>query len=153
VTALAEIISEVRGALGVGVEALTDPTMLVQLPNGNNGLPANVGVLHCNGIQDSKLAIDAVVSGLFGVFSSPPSLYVAICRAEKTNFDKYSEGVRNRPDTGFIPFAVTEFSALGGHATAFFAELVRKTAASMKMKIIYNNYRYRDVRLLSKATY
>jgi hypothetical protein len=28
VTALAEIISEVRGALGVGVEVLTDPTML-----------------------------------------------------------------------------------------------------------------------------
>jgi hypothetical protein len=31
VTALAEIISEVRGAFGVGVEVLTDPTMLVQL--------------------------------------------------------------------------------------------------------------------------
>jgi hypothetical protein len=27
-TALAEIISEVRGALAVGVEVLTDPTML-----------------------------------------------------------------------------------------------------------------------------
>jgi hypothetical protein len=40
------IISEVRGALGVGVEVLTDPMMLVQLPNGNDGLPADVGVLH-----------------------------------------------------------------------------------------------------------
>jgi type II secretory pathway predicted ATPase ExeA len=30
-TALKEIISEVRGALGVGVEVLTGPTMLVQL--------------------------------------------------------------------------------------------------------------------------
>jgi hypothetical protein len=29
VKALAEIISEVRGALGVGVEVLKDPTMLV----------------------------------------------------------------------------------------------------------------------------
>jgi hypothetical protein len=29
--ALAEIISEIRGALGVGVEVLIDPTMLVQL--------------------------------------------------------------------------------------------------------------------------
>jgi hypothetical protein len=43
VTALAEIISEVRSALGVGVEVLTDPTMLVQLPNGKDGLPADVG--------------------------------------------------------------------------------------------------------------
>jgi hypothetical protein len=29
VTALAEIVSEIRGALGVVVEVLTDPTMLV----------------------------------------------------------------------------------------------------------------------------
>jgi hypothetical protein len=43
-TALGEIISEVRDALGVGVEALADPAMLVQPPNGNDGLPADVGV-------------------------------------------------------------------------------------------------------------
>jgi hypothetical protein len=63
VTPLAEIISGVRGALGVGVEVLTDPTMLVQLPNGNDGLPADVGALHFHGIRGSKLALDAVVSG------------------------------------------------------------------------------------------
>jgi hypothetical protein len=51
VTALAEIISEVRGALGVGVEVLTDSTMLVQLPNGNDGLPADVDVLHYHGYE------------------------------------------------------------------------------------------------------
>jgi hypothetical protein len=89
VTALAEIISEVRGALGVGVEVLTDPTMLVQLPNGNDGLPADVGVLHYHGIRSSKLAIDAVVSGVFGV-SSPPSPEVALRRPKKTKFEKYS---------------------------------------------------------------
>jgi hypothetical protein len=71
VTALAEIISEVRGALGVSVEVLTYPKMLVQLPNGNDGLPVDVGVLYYHGIRGSKLALDAVVSGLFGV-SSPP---------------------------------------------------------------------------------
>jgi hypothetical protein len=60
VTALAAIISEVRGALEVGVEALTDPMMLAQLFNGNNGLPADVGVLHYHGIRSSKNAIDAV---------------------------------------------------------------------------------------------
>jgi hypothetical protein len=70
VTALAEIISEICRALGVGVEALMDPTMLVQFPNGNDGLPAGVGVLHYHGIRGSKLALDAVAYGLFGV-SSP----------------------------------------------------------------------------------
>jgi hypothetical protein len=70
VTFLAEIISEVRGALGVGVEVLTDPTMLVHLPSGNDGLPADVGVLHYHGIRGLKLALNSAVSGLFGV-SSP----------------------------------------------------------------------------------
>jgi hypothetical protein len=92
VTALAEIISEVRGALAVGVEVLTDHTMLVQLLNGNDGLPADVGVLHYHGIIGSKLSLDAMVSGLFGVFS-PPSPDVALRSAEKTKFEKYcSEG-------------------------------------------------------------
>jgi hypothetical protein len=85
VTALAEIISEVRGALGVDVDVLTDPTMLVQLPNGNDGLPEDVGVLHFHGIRGSKIALDAIVSGLFGV-SSPPSPEVALRHAEKTEF-------------------------------------------------------------------
>jgi hypothetical protein len=64
-----------------------------QLPNGNDGLPADVGVLHYHGIRGSKLALDAVVSGLFGV-SSPPSPEVALRHAEKTKLEKYSEGVR-----------------------------------------------------------
>jgi hypothetical protein len=55
VTAPAEIISEVRGALGFGVEVLTYPMMLVQLPNGNDGLPADVGVLHYHGIRAQNL--------------------------------------------------------------------------------------------------
>jgi hypothetical protein len=44
-TALAEIVSEVCGTLVVGVEVLTNPTMLVQLPNGNDGLPCGCGCL------------------------------------------------------------------------------------------------------------
>jgi hypothetical protein len=106
VTALAEVISEVYGALGVGVEVLTYPTMLVQLPNGNDGSPADVGVLHYHGIRGSKLAVDAVVFGLFGV-SSPPSPEVTLRCAYKTKFESYSEGVKSRPDIRFIPFAVT----------------------------------------------
>jgi hypothetical protein len=74
VTTLAEIISEIRGTLGVGVEVvLTEPTMmLVQLLNGNDGPPEDAGVLHHHGVRGSELTLDAVVSSLFGV-SSPPS--------------------------------------------------------------------------------
>jgi hypothetical protein len=70
--ALAEIISEVRSALGVGVEVLTDPLMLVEPPNGNGSLPADVGVLQYDNIRGSTLALDAAVFCLFGA-SSPPS--------------------------------------------------------------------------------
>jgi hypothetical protein len=51
------------------------------------------------------------------------SLEVALRHAEKTKFEKYSEGVRSHPD--IIPFAVTEFGTLGGHATAFLTELAK----------------------------
>jgi hypothetical protein len=102
VTALAEISSEVCGAFGVGVEVLTNPTMLVQLPNGNDGLPAGAGVLHYHDIRGSKLALDAVVSSLFGV-SRPSSPETALRRAETTTFEKYSEGVMSRPDIASVP--------------------------------------------------
>jgi hypothetical protein len=108
--------------------------MLVQLPNGNDGLPADVGVLHYHGIRGSKLALDAVVSGLFGV-SSRMFPEVALRSAEKTKFEKYSEGVRSRPDIRIIPFAVTEFGTLGGHATAFLTELAKHVAASKGMNV------------------
>jgi hypothetical protein len=98
--------------------------MLVQLSSGNDGLPADVGVLHYHGIRNSKHTLDAVVSGLFGV-SCRPAPEVALRRVEKTKFEKYSEGVRSRPDIRFIPFAVTEFGTLGGHATAFSTELAK----------------------------
>jgi hypothetical protein len=65
----------------------------------------------------------------FGV-SSPPPPEVALRHIEKTKFEKYSEGVRSRRDIHFIPFAVTDFGALGGHATAFFSELAEQAAAS-----------------------
>jgi hypothetical protein len=91
VTALAEIISEGRVALGVGVEVLTHPTMLVQLPNGNDLLRGCGCLALLSRHPRLKLALDAVISGLFGV-SSPPSPEVALHHAEKTKFEKYSEG-------------------------------------------------------------
>jgi hypothetical protein len=90
-----------------------------------------VGFLHYHGIRGSKLALDAVVSGLLGV-PSPPSLEVILSRGEHTKFEKYLEGVRSRPDIRFIPFAVTEFGALGGHDTAFLDKRPKKAAASNK---------------------
>jgi hypothetical protein len=90
VTVLAEIVSEVRGALGVSVEVLTDLTMVVQLPNGNDGLPADAGVLHYHGIRGSKLPLNAAVSGVLGVSNPPPPSFFrfALSRVEKANFDK-----------------------------------------------------------------
>jgi hypothetical protein len=43
--------------------------------------------------------------------------------------------VRSRPDIRFIPFAVTEFGALGGHATAFSNELAKHATASKGMHV------------------
>jgi hypothetical protein len=71
---------------------------------------------------------------LFGV-SSPPSPEVALRHAEKAKFEKYSEGVRSRPDIRFIPFAVTEFGTLGCHATAFLTELDNHAAAFKGMHV------------------
>jgi hypothetical protein len=93
-----------------------------------------LGVLHYHCIRGSKLALDSMVSGLFGV-SSPPSPEVALRRVEKTKLEKYSEWVRSRPDIRFIPFAVTEFGSLGGHATAFLTKLAKHAAASKGMHV------------------
>jgi hypothetical protein len=90
--------------------------------------------LHYHGTRGSKLALDAVVSGLFGV-SSPPSPEVALQRDEKTKFEEYSEGLRSCPDIRFIPFAVTEFGPLGGHATALLTELAKQASASKGMHV------------------
>jgi hypothetical protein len=115
--------------------------MLVQLPNGNDGIPADVGVLHYHGIRGSKLALDAVVSGLLCV-SSPPSPEVALRHAEKTSkFEKYSEGGRSRPDIRFNPFAFTEFGTLGGHATALLTEQAKHAAKGMHVGKLLASWR------------
>jgi hypothetical protein len=132
--ALAEIISEVLGALRVGVELLTDPTMLVQLPNGNDGLPADVDVLHYHGIRGSTLALDDVIP-VCSAFLAPrlPTSLCAVLR--RPSFKKYSEWVRSRPDIRLIPFEVTEFGTLGGHAAAFLTGLAKQAAASEGMHV------------------
>jgi hypothetical protein len=93
-----------------------------------------VGVLHYHGIRGSKLALDAVLSDLFGV-SSTPCPEVALRRVEKTKFEKYYEEVISHPDIRFIPCAVTEAGTLGGHATAFLTELAKLVAAPKGMHV------------------
>jgi hypothetical protein len=48
----------------------------------------------------------------------------------KTKFEKFSEEVWTRPNIRFIPFTVTEFGALGDHATVILNELAKQAAAS-----------------------
>jgi hypothetical protein len=50
-------------------------------------------------------------------------------------FEKYSEGVRSRPVIRFIPFAVTEFGALGSHATDLLNEQANLATASKGMHV------------------
>jgi hypothetical protein len=51
-------------------------------------------------------------------------------------FEKYSMGMRSRPDDiRFIPRAVTEFGTLGGHATVFLTELAEHVVASKVMHV------------------
>jgi hypothetical protein len=141
------LLAQVRNLVRTFVEECSNPFFLEMISktkqeektpttssNGNDGLPADVCVLHYHGIRGSKLAIDAVVSGLFGV-SSPPSPEVTLRHVEKTKFEKYSEGVRIRPDIRFIPFALTKFGTLGGHTTAFLTELAKMAAASKGMHV------------------
>jgi hypothetical protein len=60
-TALAKITSKIHGELGVSVKVLTDPTILEELPNGNDGSNADMGVLHYYGTRSPRFALDAVV--------------------------------------------------------------------------------------------
>jgi hypothetical protein len=43
--------------------------------------------------------------------------------------------VKSRPDIRFIPFALTEFGTLGGHAAAFLTELAKHGTASKGMHV------------------
>jgi hypothetical protein len=66
VTALAESSPRfMASSPGVSVKVFTDPTILAKLPNGNDGLPKDMGVVQCHGIRSSKIPLRAVISGLF----------------------------------------------------------------------------------------
>eukprot|EP00873_Tetraselmis_striata_P027880 jgi/Tetstr1/448144/TSEL_035437.t1 len=67
---LSDICHDVKSALGVGVQILTDPSVLVSLPKGSDGRPADVGLFGYGGIRGNTVAIDTTIAPILGVSSS-----------------------------------------------------------------------------------
>eukprot|EP00873_Tetraselmis_striata_P012269 jgi/Tetstr1/432533/TSEL_021906.t1 len=131
---LSDICHDVKSALGVGVQILTDPSVLVSLPKGSDGRPADVGLFGYGGIRGNTVAIDTTIAPILGVSTSDPT--TALRAAERRKIQKYDEGVRNAAGVlRFVPFAVSEFGSLAPHAEAFLVELAKASQAHTGQKI------------------
>eukprot|EP00873_Tetraselmis_striata_P045889 jgi/Tetstr1/466153/TSEL_010714.t1 len=131
---LSDICHDVKSALGVGVQILTDPSVLVSLPKGSDGRPANVGLFGYGGISGNTVAVDTTIAPILGVSTSDPT--TALRAAERHKIQKYDEGVRNAAGMlRFVPFAVSEFGSLAPHAEAFLVELAKASHAHTGKKI------------------
>ena len=86
-----------------------------------------MGLRNYGGMRGNVVAIDVTVAALLGASSPAPS--VAVRRAERAKVEKYDEAARaNAGPLRFVPFAVSEFGALGPHAQAFLVELAKLAA-------------------------
>eukprot|EP00873_Tetraselmis_striata_P020702 jgi/Tetstr1/440966/TSEL_029234.t1 len=131
---LSEICHDVKSAVGVGVQILTDPSVLVSLPKGSDGRPADVGLFGYGGIRGNTVAVDTTIAPILGVSTSDPT--TALRAAERHKIQKYDEGVRNAAGMlRFVPFAVSEFGSLAPHAEAFLVELAKASHAHTGQKI------------------
>eukprot|EP00873_Tetraselmis_striata_P027526 jgi/Tetstr1/447790/TSEL_035120.t1 len=131
---LSDICHDVKSALGVGVQILTDPSVLVSLPKGSDGRPADVGLFGYGGIRGNTVAIDTTIAPILGVSSSDPT--TALRAAERHKIQKYDEGVRNAAGMlRFVPFAVSKFGSLAPHAEAFLVELAKASHTHTGQKI------------------
>eukprot|EP00873_Tetraselmis_striata_P035235 jgi/Tetstr1/455499/TSEL_042327.t1 len=120
--------------MGVGVQILTDPSVLVSLPKGSDGRPADVGLFGYGGIRGNTVVVDTTIAPILGVSSSDPT--TALWAAERHKIQKYDEGVRNAAGMlRFVPFAVSEFDLLAPHAEAFFVELAKASHTHTGQKI------------------
>eukprot|EP00873_Tetraselmis_striata_P016210 jgi/Tetstr1/436474/TSEL_025302.t1 len=120
-----------KSALGVGVQILTEPSVLVSLPKGSDGRPANVGLFGYGGINGNTVAVDTTITPILGVSSSGPTTALRAARRLK-----YDEGVRNAAGMlRFVPFAVSEFGSLAPHAEAFLVELAKASHTHAYQKI------------------
>eukprot|EP00873_Tetraselmis_striata_P004982 jgi/Tetstr1/425246/TSEL_015701.t1 len=125
---LSDICHDVKSALGVGVQILTEPSVLVSLPKGSDGRPADVGLFGYGGIRGNTVAVDTTIAPILGVSTSDPT--IALRAAERRKIQKYDEGVRNAAGMlRFVPFAVSEFGSLAPHAEAFLVELAKASQA------------------------
>eukprot|EP00873_Tetraselmis_striata_P006956 jgi/Tetstr1/427220/TSEL_017408.t1 len=132
---LSDICHDVKSALGVGVQILTDPSVLVSLPKGSDGRPADVGLFGYGGIRGNTVAVDTTIAPILGVSSSDRPT-TALRAAERHKIQKYDEGVRNAASMlRFVPFAVSEFGSLAPHAEAFLVELAKASQAHTGQKI------------------
>eukprot|EP00873_Tetraselmis_striata_P035177 jgi/Tetstr1/455441/TSEL_042270.t1 len=124
---LSDICHDVESALGVGVQILTDPSVLVSLPKGSAGRPADVGLFGYGGIRGNTVVVDTTIAPILGVSSSDPT--IALRAVKRHKIQKYDEGVRNAAGMlRFVPFAVSEFGSLAPHAEAFLVYADRKTS-------------------------
>eukprot|EP00873_Tetraselmis_striata_P028953 jgi/Tetstr1/449217/TSEL_036424.t1 len=131
---LSDICHDVKSALGVGVHILTDPSVLVSLPKGSDGRPADVGLFGYGGIRGNTVAVDTTIAPILGVSTSDPT--TALRAAERHKIQKYDEGGRNAAGMlRFVPFAVSEFGSLAPHAEAFLVELAKASHAHTGKKI------------------
>eukprot|EP00873_Tetraselmis_striata_P024040 jgi/Tetstr1/444304/TSEL_032195.t1 len=125
---LSDICHDVKSALGVGVQILTEPSVLVSLPKGSDGRPADVGLFGYGGIRGNTVAVDTTIAPILGVSTPDPT--TALRAAERHKIQKYDEGVRNAAGMlRFVPFAVSEFGSLAPHAEAFLVELAKASQA------------------------
>eukprot|EP00873_Tetraselmis_striata_P023479 jgi/Tetstr1/443743/TSEL_031731.t1 len=81
----------VKSALGVGVQILTDPSVLLSLPMGSDGRPADVGLFGYGGIRGNTVAIDTTIAPILGVSSSDPT--TALRAAERHKIQKLNKRV------------------------------------------------------------
>eukprot|EP00873_Tetraselmis_striata_P034514 jgi/Tetstr1/454778/TSEL_041661.t1 len=123
---LSDVCHDVKSALGVGVQSLTDPSVFVSLPKSIDGRPADVGLFGYGGIRGNTVAVDTTIAPILGAPSSDPT--TALRAAERHKIQKYDEGVRNAAGMlRFVPFAVFEFGSLAPHDEAFLAEVAKAT--------------------------
>eukprot|EP00873_Tetraselmis_striata_P033489 jgi/Tetstr1/453753/TSEL_040705.t1 len=122
---LPDVCHDVKSALGVGVQILTDPSVLiVSLPKGSDGRPADVWLFGYGGIRGNTVAVDITIAPILGVSSSDPT--TALRAIERHKIQKYDEGVRNAAGMlRFVPFAVSEFGSLAPNDEAFLVKLAK----------------------------
>eukprot|EP00873_Tetraselmis_striata_P034089 jgi/Tetstr1/454353/TSEL_041260.t1 len=132
---LSDVRHDVKSALGVVVHILTDPSVLVSLPKGSDGRPADVGLFGYGGIRGNTVAVDTTIAPILGVSSSDP--VTALRAAERHKIQKYDEDVSKNAAgmLRFVPFAVSEFGSLALHAEAPLVELVKASHTHTGPKI------------------